>query len=236
MNDRPAYAPVFESTYRLALEMQPEDQARLMMACCAYVFDGEEPELDGMLGAIFEQVAKPSIDRNLERMRRNQKIAETRRSGTADAPESDQKGTTPAPDAHQADTRAVPDSHQSAPEADKTNDQGPMTNPSPKEGEGGSKGGGAPLTPAPERFVPPSLDEARAYGLDYCRQKGYPPGVFDAEDFCDHWQSKGWKRGRTPMKDWRATLREWIRRDYRESPNAGKEEADDPLNVYDFDA
>ena len=32
----------------------------------------------------------------------------------------------------------------------------------------------------------------------------------DADDFCNHFESNGWKvSGKTPMKDWRASVRKW---------------------------
>lgn len=34
----------------------------------------------------------------------------------------------------------------------------------------------------------------------------------DGEAFCDFYESKGWKIGSTPMKDWQAAVRTWKRR------------------------
>lgn len=56
------------------------------------------------------------------------------------------------------------------------------------------------------RFSPPTPAEVRAY----CQEKGIQ---VDADRFCDFYASKGWKVGNTPMKDWRAAVRNWAKGD-----------------------
>ena len=60
--------------------------------------------------------------------------------------------------------------------------------------------------PTRPRFSPPSVQEV----ADYCREKGY---AVDAERFVDYYASVGWKVGKKPMKDWRAAVRTWVRKD-----------------------
>ena len=55
------------------------------------------------------------------------------------------------------------------------------------------------------RFIPPTADEVAAY----CRERNN--GV-DAQTFVDFYSSKGWKVGSTPMKDWKACVRTWEKR------------------------
>lgn len=57
-----------------------------------------------------------------------------------------------------------------------------------------------------ERFAKPSLDAIR----DYCRERGN--GV-DADQFYNFYESNGWKVGRNPMKDWKAAVRTWEKRE-----------------------
>lgn len=52
------------------------------------------------------------------------------------------------------------------------------------------------------RFVPPTVDEVAAYCAE--RRNGV-----DASKFVDFYASKGWKVGKSPMKDWRASVRTW---------------------------
>ena len=64
--------------------------------------------------------------------------------------------------------------------------------------------------PTRTRFSPPSVQDV----ADYCREKGY---AVDAEHFVDYYSSVGWKRGKTPVRDWKATVRTWARKDSQQS-------------------
>lgn len=52
------------------------------------------------------------------------------------------------------------------------------------------------------KFTPPTDEEVAAY----VAEKGYH---FNPAQFVPHYQSKGWKVGSQPMKDWRAACRTW---------------------------
>lgn len=68
---------------------------------------------------------------------------------------------------------------------------------------------------APKRFVPPSVDEVRAY----CQERG---NNVDAERFVDYYTSNGWHVGKNPMKDWRAAVRTWERHGWNGYGYGGK--------------
>lgn len=52
------------------------------------------------------------------------------------------------------------------------------------------------------KFTPPTDEEVATY----VAEKGYH---FNPAQFVPHYQSKGWKVGKEPMKDWRAACRTW---------------------------
>ena len=65
----------------------------------------------------------------------------------------------------------------------------------------------APAKSKREKFIPPTVEEVQAY----CKETGKP---INAEAFVDYFTSNGWKvGGKTPMKDWKAAVRQWRRRD-----------------------
>lgn len=66
--------------------------------------------------------------------------------------------------------------------------------------------GETPPKPSRKRFVRPTVDEVRAY----CQERG---NNVDAQRFLDFYESKGWKVGNSPMKDWKACVRTWEQRD-----------------------
>lgn len=55
------------------------------------------------------------------------------------------------------------------------------------------------------RFRRPSVEEVRAY----CQERH---NTVDAEQFVDYYESKGWRVGHNPMKDWKACVRTWERK------------------------
>ena len=55
-------------------------------------------------------------------------------------------------------------------------------------------------------FTPPTVEEVTAY----CKERG---NKVDAEQFIAFYTSKGWMVGKNKMKDWKACIRTWERRD-----------------------
>lgn len=62
------------------------------------------------------------------------------------------------------------------------------------------------LVELPKRFAPPALEDVKAYATEL-------EAPWTAGPFCDYYTSNGWKVGKNPMKDWRASLRRWVRED-----------------------
>ena len=75
-----------------------------------------------------------------------------------------------------------------------------------------------------KRFAPPSVDEVTAY----CHER---KNNIDPAGFVDFYTSKGWKVGSEPMKDWKAALRNWER---REGKNAGRGDRASPFDSNDY--
>ena len=84
-----------------------------------------------------------------------------------------------------------------------------------------------------KRFIPPTQDEVE----EYAKEKGYTG--FSAERFIAYYESNGWRVGRNPMKDWRATIRGWASRDRGEksatSSNAMDYQQRDNSTYEDFE-
>ena len=79
-----------------------------------------------------------------------------------------------------------------------------------------------PRGDAPQRFTPPSVDEVSGY----CQERGN--GV-DAQAFVDFYASKGWMVGKNKMRDWRAAVRNWERKEVNRG--TGKNQRDDQPKV-----
>jgi hypothetical protein len=63
-------------------------------------------------------------------------------------------------------------------------------------------------------FKKPTLDQVK----DYCSERN---NNVDAEAFLDFYESKDWKIGKNKMKDWKAAVRTWERRETKK-PTMGK--------------
>jgi len=74
------------------------------------------------------------------------------------------------------------------------------------------------------RFAPPSLSELNFYIKEANLS-------VNGEQFIDFYTSKGWKIGSSPMKDWKASARNWARRDKK--PNKAVKPINTNLSKYD---
>ena len=93
-----------------------------------------------------------------------------------------------------------------------------------KEEERGSKA----------RFRAPSPAEVAEYAQQFAADKGLDLTAldFDPERFVDFYAQKGWMVGRSHMKDWKATVRNWLRTSKPKNGMA-KEVPDDGFSAYD---
>lgn len=84
------------------------------------------------------------------------------------------------------------------------------------------------------RFRAPSPAEVADYAHQFAADKGLDLTAldFDPERFVDFYAQKGWMVGRSRMRDWRATVRNWLR---TSKPRNGiaKEVPDDGFSAYD---
>mgnify|MGYP001637805659 CR=1 FL=1 len=93
-----------------------------------------------------------------------------------------------------------------------------------KEEERGSKA----------RFRAPSPEEVDEYARSYAEGKGLDLAStdFDPERFVDFYAQKGWMVGKAKMKDWKASVRIWVRSSKPRNGSA-KEVPDDGFSAYD---
>jgi hypothetical protein len=71
-----------------------------------------------------------------------------------------------------------------------------------------------------KRFVPPTVEEVKAY----CLERG---NCVDPQRFVDYYSSNGWMVGKNKMNDWKAAVRTW---EQREKPQAqGKAKSSNPF-------
>ncbi len=82
------------------------------------------------------------------------------------------------------------------------------------------------------RFSPPTRQDV----AEYCAEKGFSD--LDVERFVDYYTSNGWMVGKSKMKDWKATVRNWARAGKAPKPNntRGNKFTNFDQRQYDYDA
>lgn len=84
----------YRSYYEASKDLPREAQADFLMAICAYIFDGVEPDLQGVASAMFK-LAKPTLDTSIKRASAGQAGGKLKANGkqTDSKPEANQKQT-----------------------------------------------------------------------------------------------------------------------------------------------
>ena len=215
-----------------AAQWMPEDQAReFVFALVRFGMTGEEPEPDEPWYPTFV-ACKGRVELSVAKQRKAKGMSEARwqgRDGKDEDSAPDQASCTGDAKHHaRGDASTMHDGDQASCTGDaKHHARGDAS--TMHDGDQASCTGDAKHRPESEseseseiekekrekekerpraraRFSPPSADDVSAYaaerGLDV-----------DAAAFVDFYAAKGWKVGTSPMRDWRAAVRNWCRRD-----------------------
>ena len=178
----------FASYYEALKELPPEEFKAVMVAMCERAFNGNEVELDGTAKGFYILI-KPIIEKSiaLSEIRSEQ----GKKGGRPSQDKASEKQTESKSKANrkQIDSKSKADKDK---EKDKEKDIKRKT-------EQKEKVAGAP------RFVKPTVAEVS----EYCKERG---NTVNPESFVDFYESKGWKVGSNPMKDWKACVRTWEQR------------------------
>lgn len=184
------YIPFYYS-YRKKLEkLSDQEVGRLVRSLLEYGETGETEELAGRESIAFDFIAD-DINRAKaayeERCAKNQRNIEKRYARQDDTNVYDGIRTK----ANVYETYQTKDKPK-----DKTKDK-TKDNSLPPNGVSDTRA---------KRFTPPTLDDVSAY----IRERG---SNVDAQRFLDFYTAKGWMVGKNRMKDWKAAVRTWEKRD-----------------------
>jgi hypothetical protein len=201
---------IFYKSFHDAITRLPEEeQLAAYKAVFDYAFNGKE-STDGLASAIL-LMAKPQIDANNKRYEDGKKGAEYGKLGGRPKKEKPE-GVNDENPIGVSDKNPIGVS-------EKTPNVNVNVNENVNANENVNENGNANEKIKRGRFAPPSLDEIK----DYCLERN---NKVDPEGFYDFYQSKGWKVGNSPMKDWKAAIRTWEKRDNRASPQKEKFDLD----------
>lgn len=208
-----AYFPAYFSYARTLSGLTDEQFGRVMRAAIEYTEKGTVPDLDAleMMGFAF---IKEDIDRakdHYETVCERRREAINKRWGKRDNDSNDTKEYISI-EMNTIDSKAK--------EKEKAKEKAIA-----KANIYSASDDAKPTRAKAKRFSPPSVDEVAAY----CAECGY--GTINPEAFVDYYEARGWKIGSQSMKDWKATVRNWVRRDAERQTQAAELDRD-PMLAY----
>lgn len=196
----------YRSYYEAVKVLPKKEQVAVILAICDYALNNEEPRLNGTASAIFSLI-RPTLDASRRK-------AENGKSGGSKQKANDkQNGSKTEASRKQAESEKEnknKEENEIEVEVESERENECSLPPTPLAGE------------RAQRFTPPSVDEVGAY----CRERGN--GV-DPNAFVDFYASKGWMVGKNKMKDWRAAVRNWERKEVNRG--TGRDQQDDQPKV-----
>lgn len=190
-----SYLQIFSDKVELLEPFDDAERGRLLTAMLAYALEDAEIPLTGNERYIWP-VFRQMIDQSKAALQNKQKAGKAAHDSSVQqaAAEGQQSA------AESSSDQQTGSSDQQAAAEGPINQESRIKNQDTgiKNQERGSKR---------TRFTPPTVEEVASYA----REKGL---IMDAQRFCDHFSSNGWKvGGRAPMQDWRAAARNWAARD-----------------------
>ena len=197
MSDKKKTCIIYDSWNDVIQNLPNEMAGELIKGLLGYAFDGAEFDTDNPAINAILQMMKAKVDENSAKYQEKVDRMGSARNKQNQKSDSNQSDISQKSDSNQSEIKSVSE-YESVSDNDSVNES-VNDNGYPTD----TKKRGA-------RFVKPTIDQVR----DYCTERG---NNVDPEVFMDYYESNGWKVGKNPMKDWKASVRTWERRD-RASP------------------
>lgn len=199
---------IMPSFFEALKDLPDSDRLALYDAICKYGLFGEMPEnLTSVQKALFV-LMKPNIDSSQKRYK-----ASKENGGKPPKPGSKPRGR---PRKNQMKNQSENQTENQDIDLDSDNDIDSDTDSDFDSNTDFNSNVEADKSPRAPRFTAPTLGEV----AEYCKERR---NGIDAQHFLDYYTSNGWKVGRSPMKDWKAAVRNWERRDSAEATKAQQE-------------
>ncbi|MBR3653209.1 MAG: hypothetical protein IKN60_04575 [Bacteroidales bacterium] len=205
---------VYDSIIDSVQELDPAIRGEVYMAVVEYLKYRREPDYESMsqIARVLFISNKPNLDYQIER-------AESGRRGGKQRASKAQATAKLTPSKAQADAKLTPSYDQATAKLTPSEKEREKEREKPSANAEGKK--------SAARFVPPTPEEVDAY----IAERGYTG--FTGQQLVDHYEANGWRRGNTPIKDWRACVRTWWNQRQRDG---GRSRASPQATPEDFAA
>lgn len=199
---------IFYNEYKEYFELlSPEDGYRVLMAVFEYAENGSVPQLDGMALMAFTLI-KNQLNRDVEKYEKTLEIR-SKAGKKGGRPKAKNEASEEEEKAKKA--KAFSEKQTKAKKAKKAVDVDvdvdveedvDVEDKDKKKAPTGLK--------KKQAFSPPSLTEVKSY----CSER---ENNVDPQGFIDFYEAKGWMIGKNKMKDWKAAVRTWERKEREDS-------------------
>lgn len=179
-------------------DLSDTDKLLMYEAIADYSLDLKEPALSGFPKALFSLI-RPILDANIQRWKNG------RKGGAPIGNINAKKTTEKQPRNNRNSTEKQPNKDKDVNKDKEYNIKNKDVNVEDKSSMSVDKS---------TRFVPPTLSDVQKF----ISEKGY---TINASAFVDFYESKGWMIGKNKMKDWKAAVRTWQRKESAQSTEVG---------------
>ena len=211
----------FRTAWLQAIGMfELEAAGRLFLAVITYAATGEEPALSGPEMAVFiviAQVLREDAELSAMKAAAGAQGGRPKKIKVGDKKQCFQEKKQCFSEENGGEKQCFPQ-HSEAPESPRIKaldsvPAAPGAGTEEEEGEEGDINIYHSVLPSSEMSGRPSVGEVAAY----CQERGY---IIDAKDFVDYYDSKGWRVGNDPIRDWKAFVRIWERNEKQRERSA----------------
>lgn len=198
----------YKSFFEAIRKLKAADKVKVYDAICELALEEKDSELTGMADIVFTLI-RPQIKANNQKFKNGLKGAESGKKGG-----KPKKAENPTGVIEENPTGVIENNKEETPQGllKKTPNVNVLNvNVNENENVNVNEKKKAPTgLKKKQAFSPPSLTEVKSY----CSER---ENNVDPQGFIDFYEAKGWMIGKNKMKDWKAAVRTWERKEREDS-------------------
>ena len=190
----------YKSFFEAIRKLKAADKVKVYDAICELALEEKDSELTGMADIVFTLI-RPQIKANNQKFKNGLKGAESGKKGGRPKKEENPTGVIANDEEKTPQGLLKKTPNVNVLNVNVNENENVNVNDKKKAPTGLKK---------KQAFSPPSLTEVKSY----CSERG---NNIDPQGFIDFYEAKGWMIGKNKMKDWKAAVRTWERKEREDS-------------------
>lgn len=189
----------YKSFFEAIRKLKAAEKVKVYDAICELALEEKDSELTGMADIVFTLI-RPQIKANNQKFKNGLKGAESGKKGGR--PKKEENPTGVIANDEEKTPQGLSQKTANVLNVNVLNENVNVNENDKKKAPTGLK--------KKQAFSPPSLTEVK----NYCSERG---NGIDPQGFIDFYEAKGWMIGKNKMKDWKAAVRTWERKEREDS-------------------